>query len=117
MTLDIGQLDPSLAIGFYFHDRQEFNDFCIQSRLKSDRLKQQKLSPLYQIEHTAPSYLFEDFAASSPTSTSPTNASEKDSVQRHQERSEKILQSMGIHEDDFEERKNSEDQDDEYVFL
>ena len=123
VTLDIKQLDPSLAIAFYFQNRQEFNTFCSQTRTHNDRLRQRKLSPLYQIEHTAPSYMLDDFMDSPNSSSppSPKSSSQKSSntlSQRNVAAAAKALQSMGIQDDDdFQERRNSEDRDDEYVFL
>mmetsp|Transcript_3200 Transcript_3200/g.3473 ORF Transcript_3200/g.3473 Transcript_3200/m.3473 type:complete len:553 (-) Transcript_3200:211-1869(-) len=125
VTLDFKQLDPSLAIGFYFQNRQEFNDFCLSTRAHNDRLRQMKLSPLYSVEHTAPAYLFDEEimngmgekASPHSSSTSPQSSQRAEKRGTNVAATEKILQSMGMHEDDFDERKNSEDLDDDYVFL
>lgn len=50
VQLSIASLDPSLALGFSFADREAFDRFC----------KHYHSSKLISIQHTAPSYMMED---------------------------------------------------------
>jgi hypothetical protein len=58
VSLPLSQLDPSLAIGFYFASREAFDAFCRNYRYQDT--KQTAWRRLLSIQHTAPSYVYED---------------------------------------------------------
>jgi len=62
-TVNITSLDPSLAVGFYFSDEGDFNEFCKQyDNVKGDY-------PIFVISDKKPEYLDEDIdIISEPTS-------------------------------------------------
>jgi hypothetical protein len=129
VTLDWKQLDPSLAVGFYFQNRTEFNDFCNETRFKNEAKKARNQTFLYQVEHIAPSYLVAD-TSSPATSPIPSMKLNPNTMDLHLEgegkgsnsnksSEKKNSQSLGIAIDDadFDETKNADDDDDEYIFL
>ena len=109
VTLDFKSLDPSLAVGFYFQNRSEFNDFCNETRARNDAKKATKQTPLYQIEMMKPAYLddpegvSDKLAGDSETTSSTRNGA---------------VGVLGIASDDFfDEHQDPDEKDDEYVFL
>jgi len=67
VRLPFSQLDPSLAVGLYFRDRDEFEVFCEQTRTRAQRAQQDyQLArsqgrpasapppPLFVVQHSAP---------------------------------------------------------------
>lgn len=47
-------LDPSLAIGYYFRTREEFNKFCAQINESNKTKLAQGITPLFHIENAPP---------------------------------------------------------------
>lgn len=60
VTLPVSQLDPSLAIGFLFATREEFDKFVSQVRHRVTERLQRGLSVLFQIEYKPPDYYYDD---------------------------------------------------------
>lgn len=54
--LDVAQLDPSLALGFYFRSREEFSSFCDQMKATAREKAAVGKNPLFVIEFAPPSY-------------------------------------------------------------
>lgn len=52
--IDVRALDPSLALGFYFRTRQEFEEFCSVTQSECEWKRSQGITPLYSIEHSPP---------------------------------------------------------------
>lgn len=58
-SLDSSRLDPSLALAFYFRDREEFQRFCEETRAAETERKKtnaKTVSPLYTVQHAPPQY-------------------------------------------------------------
>lgn len=60
--LSFSQLDPSLAIGFYFRNRDEFGSFCnerrgynerMAARASQDTSKTHRHTPLFTVQYAA----------------------------------------------------------------
>ncbi|OYX26129.1 MAG: hypothetical protein B7Z06_06210 [Flavobacteriales bacterium 32-35-8] len=58
VTLDIHRLDPSLAIGFYFPNRAEFDAFCEETKLSAARKLKEGKHPLYTVQDLAPTFMY-----------------------------------------------------------
>ena len=58
VTLDIHRLDPSLAIGFYFPNRAEFDAFCEDTKLSVARKLREGKYPLYTVQDLAPTFMY-----------------------------------------------------------
>lgn len=56
VSLPFHQLDPSLSIGFYFYNREEFLSFITEYKERLKELKEKNLWPLFHVEQTAPDY-------------------------------------------------------------
>lgn len=69
--MSIDQLDPSIGLGFYFRNKEEFNDFCTETRSKQTTQSQTSVPPsnskviepvnLYNVEYAPPTYDFSAF--------------------------------------------------------
>jgi hypothetical protein len=58
-SLDSSRLDPSLALAFYFRDREEFQRFCDETRATEAERKKttaKSVSPLYSVQYAPPQY-------------------------------------------------------------
>lgn len=55
--LDISRLDPSLCIGFYFNNREEFEAFTAQCRKDNAAKLKSGRTPIVYVEYAAPSYV------------------------------------------------------------
>lgn len=60
VSLDISQLDPSLAIGFYFSDREDFEQFYEEVKLANELKIVAGRTPLFTVGNSPPSFLDED---------------------------------------------------------
>lgn len=49
-------LDPSVALAFYFRNREEFNDFCESTRVSVEEKKQAGRRSLFSVQQSKPSY-------------------------------------------------------------
>lgn len=58
VTLDIHRLDPSLAIGFYFANRAEFDAFCEDTKIQVARKLREGKYPLYTVQDLAPTFMY-----------------------------------------------------------
>lgn len=56
-TLDFARLDPSVALGFYFRDRGDFQHFCDEAKAKAARKRAAGIAPLFDVEYAPPSYV------------------------------------------------------------
>mmetsp|Transcript_39761 Transcript_39761/g.40527 ORF Transcript_39761/g.40527 Transcript_39761/m.40527 type:complete len:88 (+) Transcript_39761:51-314(+) len=54
--LDVTMLDPSVALAFYFRDREEFEAFCESTRVSVEQKKQAGRRYLFSVQHSKPSY-------------------------------------------------------------
>ncbi len=53
-TLSLRLLDPNVAIAFYFRTREEFDDFCNQTRIANQAKREADTPFLYNVEASAP---------------------------------------------------------------
>lgn len=60
VTLDFSRLDPSMAVGFYFPDRAEFERFCEENRVLTARKVKEGKTPLFTVQNAAPAYMYSD---------------------------------------------------------
>lgn len=110
VSLDFKSLDPSLAVGFYFQNRAEFNDFCNETRSRNDAKRASKQTPLYQVEMMKPAYL------EAPEDSADKMAGSGDAEFTSTRSGAAGV--LGIASDDFfDEQKDPDEKDDEYVFL
>jgi hypothetical protein len=58
VPLDLARLDPSLALGFYFPTRCEFEAFCEETRAAALSKQRAGRTPLYAVQPRAPSYMY-----------------------------------------------------------
>ena len=59
--MSINKLDPSLAIGFYFRDRQEFDAFCESVACGGRSPKGEESAPLFNMQHVRATYAAGNF--------------------------------------------------------
>lgn len=59
VRLPFSQLDPSLAIGFYFQDRPAFERFCDETRVAAATKLAAGKTPLYAVQHSPPSFMLD----------------------------------------------------------
>lgn len=60
VTLDMSRLDSSLAIGFYFPARAEFEKFCEETKIYSARKLKEGKYPLFSVQNAAPAFMYSD---------------------------------------------------------
>jgi hypothetical protein len=53
-SLNASRLDPSLALAFYFKEKEEFDLFCEETRINVERKKMAGITPLFYVQHAAP---------------------------------------------------------------
>jgi len=58
-AVDVDRLDPSMAIGFYFRSKRDFDVFCEETKRTEAAKLELDLSPLYTVREKAPSFLYE----------------------------------------------------------
>jgi hypothetical protein len=58
VPLDLARLDPSLALGFYFPTRCEFEAFSEETRAAALSKQRAGRTPLYAVQPRAPSYMY-----------------------------------------------------------
>lgn len=114
VTLGIDSLDPSLAIGFYFSSRSEFEIFCTTTRQRIMKMQQSGKTILYQIEHSPPSYMQDEFVFDDVNMTDFTEMGLINAMKQPLRATQIIDTSL----DFVEPIINSDDEDEsEYVFL
>lgn len=60
VTLPVSQLDPSLALGFCFLNRNDFDSFVSMVRFRVAQRIQRGQEVLFQVEHAPPAYYFDE---------------------------------------------------------
>lgn len=60
--LPFAQLDPSLALGFYFRNREEFSAFCNDIKVTNEQKQAAGIVPLFSVQYAPPNtdFLGED---------------------------------------------------------
>jgi hypothetical protein len=111
VRLDFQYLDPSMAISFYFSDREEFEEFSVENKRYNEKLLKLGKFPLYCVEPSPPSFMNdmlwnEDNTDVYNNSTNNNKSSSNNKVKRSNE---------GISFADGEE--TDEYLDDEYEFV
>mmetsp|Transcript_35472 Transcript_35472/g.76485 ORF Transcript_35472/g.76485 Transcript_35472/m.76485 type:complete len:282 (+) Transcript_35472:205-1050(+) len=57
VSLELRRLDPSLALGFYFPDRPQFDAFCEETRLTVAAKLERGAHPLYSVQAQPPAFM------------------------------------------------------------
>lgn len=52
--IDYRSLDPSLTLGYYFRNREEFDSFCVDMQLINKEKLAKKIRPLFTIDFAPP---------------------------------------------------------------
>jgi hypothetical protein len=52
--LPFTQLDPSLALGFYFRIREEFTAFCNDIKATNEQKQSAGITPLFSVQYAPP---------------------------------------------------------------
>lgn len=125
-AVDVDRLDPSMAIGFYFRSKREFDVFCEQTtRIEAAKLELD-LPPLYTVRDRAPSFLYEsNIGANSDehlrTSAAAMKPSSSDDTEKQASEpavdEEDALSPDDQHELVANRTSSADDDDSDYVFI
>ena len=55
-SLDLSLLDPSVALAFYFRNREEFQEYCEAARVSVEEKKRTGRRYLFSVQQSKPSY-------------------------------------------------------------
>lgn len=125
--LDASQLDPSLALAFYFRDRDEFEEFCAETKANVEAIRSERAaamamasasggvhvsrSALYTVEYAAPSYAAERaYSDCSEDEMDGEGGTRGDGVNGGS------AMGLGVYDVDVDEI-DDDDEDDDYVLL
>lgn len=124
-AVDVDRLDPSMAIGFYFRSKRDFDVFCEETkRIEATKLELD-LPPLYTVRDRAPSFLYEsnigenskdEHLRTAAAATKPSSHAEKQASEPAVDE-EDAPPSDDQHELVANSSSSADDDDSDYVFI
>lgn len=108
--LDFSRLDPSLTVGFYFHDQDDFDEwFSDVKTLNKSKLDNDETT-LFQVDEVAPSYL-------TNCSAFDDDNDDEENIDQQRQVQGKLQSDIGYDGNDDDVNEDDIDDEEEYVIL
>jgi len=119
-AVDVDRLDPSMAIGFYFRSKRDFDVFCEETTHIEAAKLEIDLPPLYTVRDRAPSFLYESNIGENSSDehlrTAPSSDAEKQASGPAVDEGD-VLPPADQHELVANRSSTASDDDSDYVFI